>query len=167
MKRVMLLILSLCLIFCICGCNSASVSDTQKTDTPTDEENVFKLGEEIFINKDEGEYKFKITKVEETAERNEFSDKTPNRVIIISYEYENISYSTDLFISDMNFKAYDKDNNSMDTYPASIEYADSISAGRKTSGQMAFGLNSDKNYVELEFYDNMFLDSDCKIVLEW
>ena len=89
-------------------------------------------------------------------------------MIIISYAYENISHNSDLYISEMNFKAYDKDNNAMDTYPLStVEYPDSISTGRKTSAQLAYGLNSSDNYVELEFYDNMFLDADCKIALEW
>ncbi len=169
MKKFFVSLILICVVFCMCACSSTiSVDDKQSTETPEiSEEKKFKVGEEIFIKNDSGEYKFTITGVEETDYRNEFSDKSPNRVIIISYNYENISSADDLYISDMNFKAYDGDNNSMDTYPADVEYPDSVSAGRKSKGQMAYGLDSDKNYVELEYYDNMFLNSDCKIVLEW
>ena len=164
-------------MFCIllfvmnfCGCSSnATVSEEQTENTPVvaEEEKPFKIGEEIFIKNESGEYKLVVTSVEETNYRNEFSDKKPNRVIIISYDYENISLPSDLYIGEMNFKAYDGDNNSMDTYPADIKYPNSVSVGRKTSGQMAYGIDYDENYAELEYYDNIFLDSDCKIVLEW
>ena len=159
MKRFVLLVLLCCLALSVCAC----VGGTTK---PVEEKS-YKIGDEILIKKDEGDYKLIITGVTETADRNEFSDKTPERVIIISYSYENMSQEDDLYISDMNFKAYDKDNNAMDTYPVSVEYPDSISTGRKATGQMAYGLDSAENYVELEFYDNYFLDSDCKIILEW
>ncbi len=168
MKKISALFLVLCLVISICACASnATVGDTQTTKTVKDEKEDFKIGDEIFIQNSEGEYKFTITGVEETNDRNQFAEKNPNRVIIISYSYENISQASDLYLSDMNFKAYDSDNNAMDTYPASVDYPDSISSGRKASGQMAFGLDSEKNYIELEFYDNMFMDSDCKIILEW
>lgn len=166
-KIIAAILLSFALFLCSCG-SGAEVGDTQTTTGESNpEKKAFKIGEEMFVKSDSGEYKLVITGVEETMERNQFADKTPNRVILISYSYENISYSSDLFVSDMNFKAYDKDNNAMDTYPVSVDYPDSISAGRKATGQMAYGLNSEENYVELEYYDNMFLDADCKIILEW
>lgn len=168
MKRFICFMLLFSFAVCFCSCSSpAAVNDRQTTETTTKESMNFKIGDEIFIKKDSGEYKLVITKAEETAERNPFDKTNPERVIIISYDYENISYSSDLYISNMNFKAYDKDNNSMDTYPASVNYPNAISAGRKASGQMAYGLNSAANYAELEFYDNMFMSSDCKIILEW
>ncbi len=168
MKKMVLPFLLALLVIGMCACTSdATVGHQQSTQAPVQEKEDFKIGDEIFIKNGDEEYKFKITSVEETDQRNEFSEKTPARVIIISYEYENISQTDDLYISDMNFKAYDKENNAMDTYPANIDYPDSVSTGRKSSGQMAYGLDSADNYVELEFYDNMFLDSDCKIVLEW
>lgn len=165
MKRFLVLFLSVCIIGTMCGCASTSKPDSSQATTG---QTAYAIGDEIIIKNDSGEYKLTITGVEETDDRNEFADSTPERVIIISYAYENISHNSDLYISEMNFKAYDKDNNAMDTYPLStVEYPDSISTGRKTSAQLAYGLNSSDNYVELEFYDNMFLDSDCKIALEW
>lgn len=168
MRKIFAFALCLCFVVSTVACSStATVNEEQTTEVTKEEKKDFKIGDEIFITNDDGEYKFIITGVEETSYRNEFSDKNPERVIIISYSYENISQTSDLYVSDMNFKAYDSENNAMDTYPASIEYATSVSAGRKATGQMAYGLDSAENYVELEYYDNMFLDSDCKIILEW
>ena len=132
------------------------------------EEEVYKIGDVIKVSTSNGSYSLTITSVTETDERNEFSDTKADRVIIVDYAYENIDVDDQLYIFESNFKAYDADNNSLETYPADIKSADSISAGRKTTGQMAFALNNSTNKIELEYFDNMFNDSkDCLIVLEW
>lgn len=127
------------------------------------------LGEVVTVKTSLGEYNVKITKVEETADRNQFSDVQANRVILISYEYENVSYQNDLSVSELNMKVYDKENNLLESYPADgTKYGSSVGTGRKSNGVDAYALNSDENYVEIEFYDNMFNSSaDCKFVLEW
>lgn len=127
------------------------------------------LGEVVTVKTSSGEYNVKITKVEETSDRNQFSDKQADRVVLISYEYENVSYQRDLSVSDMNMKVYDKENNLLESYPASgTKYGSSIGTGRKSSGIDAYALNCDANYLEIEFYDNMFNSAaDCKFVLEW
>lgn len=138
-------------------------------DEDTDqEEEVYKIGDVIKVSTSNGSYSLTITGVTETDERNEFSDTKADRIIIVDYAYENIDVDDELYIFESNFKAYDADNNSLETYPADIKSADSISAGRKTTGQMAFALNNSTNKIELEYFDNMFNDSkDCLIVLEW
>lgn len=134
----------------------------------TSEEETYKVGDVIQISTYNGSYSFTITGISETSERNEFSDIQADRVVVIDYEYENNDVPEELYISDMNFKAYDADNNALETYPADIKYADSISAGRKTTGQMAFALNNPTNRIELEYFDNMFSSTkDCLIVAEW
>ncbi len=168
MKKKLLIIFA---VIMLCGCSSnATVSDKQAAQ-PQQTENAadaFHIGEEIYIKNSSKEYKLIVKTVEETNQRNEFSDTNPKRVIVISYEYENIAGSSDLYISEMDFKAYDADNNALSTYPALIDYPQAVGAGRKGTGQMAYGLDSDKNYIELEFYDNLFNSkSDCKIILEW
>lgn len=131
-------------------------------------EETYKVGDVIQISTYNGSYSFTITGISETSDRNEFSDIQADRVVVIDYEYENIDVPEELYISDMNFKAYDADNNALETYPADIKYADSISAGRKTTGQMAFALNNPTNRIELEYFDNMFSSTkDCLIVAEW
>ena len=169
MKKILALIMVSLLLFSVCACESTSTVSSEQSDESAKESGLqsFKIGDEIFIKNDDGEYKFTITEVKETSDRNEFADENPLKVILVSYTYENISLSDDLYIDDMSFSAYDKNNNKMDSYPADIKYPDSVSSGRKCSAEMAFGLDSEENYVELEFYDNMFLDADCKIILEW
>lgn len=144
------------------------------TENSTDEskqeetEDIYKIGDVIKVSTPNGSYNLSITGISETTDRNQFSDTQADRVIIVDYNYENIDVPEELYIFDSNFKAYDADNNSLETYPADIKAADSIGAGRKTTGQMAFALNNETNKVELEYFDNMFADSkDCLIILEW
>lgn len=144
--------------------STAGDNDTEKQ---TSEEN-YKVGDTIKVSTNDGSYTFSITGITETADRNEFSDIQADRVVIIDYAYENIDVPEELYLSEFNFKAYDADNNALETYPANIKYADSVSAGRKTTGQMAFALNNPTNKIELEYFDNMFSSSkDCLIVVEW
>lgn len=126
----------------------------------------YTLNEPVTINKSSGSYTLTITEITETADRNQFSDVVANRVIIISYSYENTSYENGLYIFSVNFKVYDKDNNLLQTYPVLLKYPQEISVGRKTDATMAYALNNDQNYVELEYYDNVFnskYDSKFKI----
>ncbi|WP_294578779.1 DUF4352 domain-containing protein [uncultured Thomasclavelia sp.] len=142
--------------------NSTNESEQEETET------TYKIGDIIGVTTSDGSYNLTITGVSETSDRNQFSDTQADRVIIIDYAYENIDVQDELYIFDSNFKAYDADNNSLETYPADVKSPDSIGAGRKTTGQMAFALNNGTNKIELEYFDNMFADSrDCLIVVEW
>ena len=128
----------------------------------------YTLNEPVTINESSGSYTLTITGITETADRNQFSDVVANRVIIISYSYENTSYENGLYISSVNFKVYDKDNNLLQTYPVLLKYPQEISVGRKTDATMAYALNNDQNYVELEYYDNVFNSKyDSKFKIEW
>lgn len=128
----------------------------------------YTLNGPVTINKSSGSYTLTITGITETADRNQFSDVVANRVIIISYSYENTSYENGLYISSVNFKVYDKDNNLLQTYPVLLKYPQEISVGRKTDATMAYALNNDQNYVELEYYDNVFNSKyDSKFKIEW
>lgn len=169
-KKSFLTLFIVLFLVMLTGCeSSATTSGTQNTEQPVVTKKTYGLKEDIYITNDSGEYRLKITGVKETADRNEFSDIVAERVVIISYEYENISLNDDLYISDYDFKVYDADNNSLDDYPIyDIDYSDSVSVGRKSSGEMAFALNNSRNYLELEYYDNMWnSSSDCIIKLEW
>lgn len=146
---------------------NSEVTSKEKTNNESPDE-IYKAGDTIKVNTSNGSYSLTVSGVSETKERNEFSDIKADRVIIIDYSYENIDVPEELYIFESNFKAYDADNNALESYPANIKSSDSIGAGRKTSGQMAFALNNDTNKIELEYFDNMFNDTkDCLIVLEW
>lgn len=180
MKKI---ILSCILVFSIWGCSSND-SEINKSNENTPEETdesasnekeqtenepaQFVIGDQITINNDSGEYLLSIDGIKETDDRNSYSDTEANRVIIIDYSYENISVEDELNIFDFHFKAYDSNGNLMETYPVSIDYADGVGIGRKTKGQLAYALNDDNNYIELEYFSNMFNSKkDCLIVLEW
>lgn len=151
------------------GSDVTTTSSDTGTQSKTSEVAKYKLNEDIYITNNTGKYRLKFTGVTETSDRNQFSDKVANRVVIISYEYENLTLPDDLFISSTDFKLYDKENNSMETYPAGdVKYASAVGTGRKTTASEAFALNSDSNYIELDYYDNMFNSkADCRVILEW
>mgnify|MGYP003758233931 CR=1 FL=1 len=178
MKKIISFLLISIMFLGITGCVENSEvktsNDENSENTTTDGENktqeitTLKLNEDAFISNEEGEIRLKILSVKETTERNQFSDKQADRVVIIEYEYENKSREDDVFISDIDFQAYDKANFALETYPISVKHPSKISTGRKTTGSMAFALNNDENYIELEFYDNIFSSkADVKFILEW
>lgn len=168
-----LLILLLCgIIYFTFAVGSGTDVTTTSTDTGTESKTSevakYKLNEDIFITTNTGKYRVKFTNISETRDRNEFSDTVANRVVIIEYEYENLTLPDDLYISEMNFKLYDKENNSLETYPVDRKYPTNIGTGRKTTASVAYALNSESNYIELDLYDNMFNSkADCRVILEW
>lgn len=102
-------------------------------------------------------YKVKILGAKSMTERNKFSDKNPVQVILIDYEYENISDIEEVFISDINFKIIDSAMNTGYTYPNRItNYPQRIPVGVKCKAQMVFGVDAFSNTITLNYYDNMF-----------
>lgn len=165
MKKILVILISL-LLFTGCGENS-EVSD-KGGENKTKNITTIKLNEDAFLKNSAGEIRIKFLSVTETDERNEFSDLDPDRVVMIEYEYENKSREEDVYVSDMDFRAYDKANNVLETYPSDVKYPTSISMGRKANAEVSYALNNDNNYIELEFYDNSFNSkADAKFILEW
>ncbi|MDD2371541.1 MAG: zinc-ribbon domain-containing protein [Firmicutes bacterium] len=145
--------------------NDQSISDKKETKTIKR----YGINETFIMETSEGSYKLTITGVKETKDRNEFSDIKADKVVLISYNYENIDVADNIYIMDMSFKAFDKSNNSLEIYPAvEAKSGESVSSGRKTSAVMALALNNEVNYLEMEFYDNLFNSkSDALFILEW
>lgn len=146
------------------GENGESSAQAENKEMPT-----YKLGEKVSIKTSSGDYWVRFKSCKETKDRNQFSDTKADRVILIEYDFENTSYENDLFVSSMDMKLYDKDNNILESYPSTLaKEPSSVSKGRKGSGVLAYALNNDNNYIELEYYSNMFNSSaDCKFILEW
>ena len=117
------------------------------------------IGETAYINDKNGVKSMAITidNVKLTDERNQFSEKEAEKVVVIEYTYENIADEENLYVFDSNFKVYDASGNVLETYPAGAEkYPQAISKGKKCTANMSFALNNESNNLELEFYDNMF-----------
>lgn len=173
MKKSLMFIICLVMIFTLVGCDSGaktstSSSGTSENSSTNNTKKSYELNEDVYITNSSGEYRLRITGVTETNDRNQYSDKVANRVIVVSYEYENISLEDDLLVDDWDFKVYDKDNNVMETYPVDTKYGSSVGRGRKATATMAYALNNDSNYIEIEYYDNMWNSkSDCVFKLEW
>lgn len=176
MKKLknLLLLLLVSIMFLVFAVGSSSGDDvttstsSDGTVSKTNELAKYKLNEDIYITTNSGKYRIKFTKISETKERNQFSETKANKVVVLEYEYENISQDEDLFISELNYKLYDKENNQLETYPVSTKSGSSVSKGRKANASVAYALNSNNNYIELEFYDNMFdSKANCKVILEW
>lgn len=151
--------------------DTKSLTDTAKLK----EKEHYKVGDTVKVETDNGEYSFTIKGVSETAERNEYADTDPDRVILVDYEYENISYAVEfgdyfndkLYLGTGDFEFYDAEGRSIDDYPISYAYPHSISPGHKTSGQMALGLNSDSNYIEIELDDYGYKGPGIVVDLDW
>lgn len=163
---IVIVIFAVILLISIFG-SGESTSGGNKTTTTTTKK-TYGLNEVATIRTSDGNYRLKITKVKETSERNQFSDIEANRVITIYYEYENVSYEDSLAIYYTNFKVYDKANTLLETYPVLTKTGDSISIGRKATAVDAYALNNEDNYIEIEYYDNMFFGTyDCIFEIEW
>jgi hypothetical protein len=71
-----------------------------KANSQSTNQDSYKIGESWIV---EGQWKLTVDSVEETDQRNEYSDYTPAAVYIVSYTYENLGYEADgwngLFLS--------------------------------------------------------------------
>ena len=93
------------------------------------------------------------------------------RKLPIDNEYENIDCSQDITISHLYFHAYDKEGYLLDVYPSiETKSPNTISAGGKKKASIAYGLNSDEDYIKLQFYNVDYSDMSnptCTYKLEW
>lgn len=138
------------------------------TPTPVPPKKVYGMGQNALVVTKKGNYHVTITGVKETDERNIFSNAQADRVIVVSYEYENISYSSDLSINNYNFIAYDNQGYRLEKYSFNSKSGGSVAQGRKSTGSVAYILNNEINHIELDYYDNTFNDkADCMFVLDW
>ncbi|MDF2950771.1 MAG: putative rane protein [Anaerocolumna sp.] len=95
-----------------------------------------------------------------TDDRNPYSDKNPDQVVILNYTYENIGYKgsfMDLYISSSNMNIIDEKGEVASTYPADTSvYPKETPVGAKCVGaQEAYGLNNESSIIKVyvEMYD--------------
>lgn len=141
--------------------NNFLSKETEETRESSLELSNIPVSETFYLKKNSGVKLMGLTinSVSLTEERNEFSDKKANKVVEIEYTYENLGYNENIYISDMNFKVYDKSGNILESYPVGGEkIPQSISREKKCTANMSFALNNDSNDLEIEFYENIFDD---------
>lgn len=131
---------------------------TQNEANQTDQEEVKENNNYLSINDQwtvDGQWKLKILSVKTTEERNEFSDKKPKQVVIVSYAYENIGYESEY--SDGLFlvpdQIIDEKGSVGYEYPAKqTHYADEIPVGSKIEiAEKVFGLDNESKEVLINF----------------
>ena len=128
----------------------------------------FGLNETVPMTTTYGDYEITFTDAYFTDERNQFSDTKADKVLIIVYEYKNVSYVPDytdgLFICEgLDYKVYGEDGFSLETYPASLPYyQDTVSVGRSSKGSEAFAVVSDQHHFEIELGSNVIVEFDVE-----
>lgn len=147
-------------------------SDANADLTQTAEENsTYKIGDTVTVHTNRGDYSLKFTGVRETTERNPYADEKPQRVVILEYEYKNISFDADVVVSYLYFRTYDKDGNALTVYPdTSVKATTNISQGKTATASCAYGLNSSDNFITVDFYDitmQSMNKSECTFNLTW
>lgn len=146
--------------------NNSQVDNVQQND-----EKVYEIGDTVTVHTSRGDYSVKFTGVRETTKRNKYADDNPQRVVILEYEYKNISFDSDVVVSYLYFRAYDNDGNALTVYPdTSIKQTTNISQGKTATASVAYGLDSDDNVVTVDFYNitmESMYNAECSFKLTW
>lgn len=134
---------------------SATKTSTSTESTSDNKKTIYNLGEWWEVP---NQWKLKIDSVTSTDERNLYSDKSPQQVVIISYTYENLGYEDDiqdLFIMPEN--VVDSAGIMGETYPVSTTGAKPTPVGATMSGaQAAYGVQNPGGNIKILFkkYDS-------------
>lgn len=103
----------------------------------------------------DGQWKLKILDVKKTDNRNEYEDKNPAEVVIVSYTYENLGFE-DEFLDGLFFapeQIIDEQGSVGYTYPGDqTHYPDEIPVGSKVDiAEEIFGINNASSEVTINF----------------
>ena len=135
-------------------------------DNIDDVERTFNIGEVATFETKDGDYTIKVNKVYETDDRNSFSNIIANKVVIVEYEYQNISLKDDLLV--LFDDAYDNNGLKLEIYPSTeATYGGSVSTGKKVVVKEAYALNTSDNFIELEYDDDFYGNEEVSFVLKW
>ena len=113
------------------------------TEAPAESKSEFNMGETWTVD---GMWSVTVTGVTETADRNQFSDKTPSAVYIVDYSYTNIGYEDDfmdgLYIS-LDDTIVDSAGSMGYTYPNDVtNYPQETPVGATCNAQVCIGVDN-------------------------
>lgn len=121
---------------------------------PTD---CYKVGDTVAVSGESGDFNITINSARKIEERNEYASQEVEAVWIVDYTYENVSVEEDLYVSDIDFIAVDKNGTVGSTYPGDYsKYPEETPKGTKCTAEMCFGTKADTDTLYLYYYDNMF-----------
>lgn len=81
----------------------------------------YELDDKITVETSDGTFEFRVTGIKETDLRNSVSETSPLRVMIINYEFTNISIDSELSITPYNFVVYDATGAEVSEYYIDVE----------------------------------------------
>lgn len=127
---------------------------------PSTDEDVYKIGDTWRVA---GQWELTITGVEKTEVRNEYEEKQPEAVYIVSYTYKNLGYqdeySDGLFFS-IDGELVDNGGKMGYTYPLSVDYYPTETpVGAYCEAQEVFGVD---NAGTFKLYIDKYDDSSNK-----
>lgn len=122
----------------------------------------FGLNQTVPMTSNHGDYEITFTEAYFTDDRNQYSDTQADKVLIIVYEYKNVSYTNGLFICEgLHYQIYGEDGFGLETYPVSNPYyQDEVSEGRSSRGSEAFAVIGDQHHFEIELGSNVIVEFD-------
>ncbi len=149
--------ISLCLLAVfVCLVFTLVVAGITKPESP--EENLSKTSDEqVNFEVQEGEYSVKITAVYDTVpDTDEENPPKADRVAVVVYEYTNEDISNGLAISNTHFKAYNIKGKELKLYPQKGLFVPvEVGESDTFTASVAFALNSDENYIKIEYYNDV------------
>lgn len=130
---------------------TTTVSKEETTATSEIENKVYQVDEWWEVN---GEFRLKVNIVTVTEDRNQFSDKEPEQVVIINYTYENLGYegsTQDLYMRPKT--VVDSQNSVAERYPARTgTNPTTVPIGATLEGaEIAYGLNNPGGNIQIKF----------------
>lgn len=115
------------------------------------------VSDEASLQAQEGNYTLKITRVLEVApDPKEENPPKAETVAIVVYEYTNDDIAHGLVIGNSHFKAYDSRGKELRQYPQNNLFEPSeVGTSGTFTASVAFALNSDKDYLKIEYYKDI------------
>ena len=179
MKRIIALLLCLTFFLVIMTACSGTSTDTGSGSNDTVSQNSsnnnqpkeYKVGEVWTVD---GQWELTVTGFEETSDRNEFSDKNPGAVYIVSYTYKNIGYTDDSGIMDglyitLEDSIVDSKGIMGYSYPLSvIDYPQEAPVGASCKAQVCIGVDNAGTPIKINVteYDSGSNKQTATFVLE-
>ena len=178
MKKILAFLLIAVLVFSLVGCGTTvndsgsadnSNSTAKATQAPAKAE--YKVGETWTV---EGQWEVTITDFVETSDRNEFADKKPAAVYVVSFTWKNIGYEdasgimNGLFIN-MDDTVIDSTGQMGYSYPGNVtDYPQETPVGASCKGQVCIGVDNAGTPIKLNVvqYDGNSNKQTAVFILE-